>query len=82
MNKAKRVLELGMYTGYSALACAEVLLEDGEVVTCEMEPYLENIAKEFFANSPHGKKINIRIGRTMFALHMLNVFYNKSKAKQ
>ena len=73
MNKAKRVLELGMYTGYSALACAEMLPEDGEVVTCEMEPYLENIAKGFFANSPHGKKINIRIGKAMFALHMLKV---------
>ena len=69
MNKAKRVLELGMYTGYSALACAEVLPEDGEVVTCEMEPYLENIAKGFFANSPHGKKINIRIGKTVCLLY-------------
>lgn len=62
MQKAKRVLELGMYTGYSALACSEVLPEDGEVVTCEVDPYLEGVAKEFFAKSPHGRKIQIRLG--------------------
>ena len=67
MNRAKRVLELGMYTGYSALSCAEVLPDDGEVVSCEIDPYLEKIAKGLFAKSPHGQKIKIRIG--MFILN-------------
>ena len=62
MQKAKRVLEIGMYTGYSALASAEALPEDGEVVTCEVDPYLEEFAKRSFARSPHGKKIKIRLG--------------------
>lgn len=62
MTKAKRVLEIGMFTGYAALACAEALPEDGAVVTCEFDPYLEGVAREFFSRSPHGKKIDIRIG--------------------
>ena len=66
MSKAKRVLELGMYTGYSALACAEILPDNGEVVTCEINPYLENMAKGLFENSPHGRKISIRIGTLVF----------------
>ena len=55
-----------MFTGYSALACAEVLPEDGEVVTCEFDPYLENVARNFFNRSPHGKKIDIRLGKIIY----------------
>ena len=61
--KAKRILEIGMFTGYAALACAEVLPEDGEVITCEFDPYLEAVARSFFDRSPHGKKIAMRIGK-------------------
>ena len=71
MQKAKRVLELGMYTGYSALACAEVLPEDGEVVTCEVDPYLEGVAKGFFEKSPHGRKIQIRLGTNIPSGHLV-----------
>ena len=56
------MLELGMYTGYGALAFAEAIPEDGVVVTCEIDPYLESFAKDLFSKSPHGKKIQIRIG--------------------
>ena len=62
ISKAKRILEVGMFTGYSALACAEVLPEDGEVITCEFDPYLEDVARGFFNRSPHGKKIAMKIG--------------------
>lgn len=64
MTGAKRVLEIGMFTGYAALACAEVLPEDGTVTSCELDPFLEKIAKEFFSRSPHGKKITVKIGKT------------------
>jgi len=57
ITDAKRVLEFGTYTGYSALAMAENLPEDGEVVTLERDPRIQNIAKGFWERSPHGTKI-------------------------
>ncbi|WAQ94910.1 MDMC-like protein [Mya arenaria] len=71
MSKAKRVLEVGMFTGYAALACAEVLPENGEVVTCEIDPFLETLAKSFFEKSPHGKKINVKVGPAKDTLEAL-----------
>ncbi|KAL3891025.1 hypothetical protein ACJMK2_003289 [Sinanodonta woodiana] len=76
MSNAKRVLELGMYTGYSALACAEALPDDGEVITCEFDPYLENIVKESTSKSVHGRKISIRIGP---ALETINKLANENQ---
>jgi caffeoyl-CoA O-methyltransferase len=63
MSKAKKVLEVGTFTGYAALACAEVLPEDGTVTTLEYDPFLEDMIKEFFSKSPHGNKITVRIGK-------------------
>ncbi|XP_067660899.1 O-methyltransferase MdmC-like [Haliotis asinina] len=62
MQKATRVLEIGMFTGYVAMAMAEALPEDGVVVTCELEPYLVATAKETFRGLPCGEKIDIRQG--------------------
>jgi len=62
MTGAKRVLEIGMFTGYSALCMAEGLPEGGTLVTCDIDPVAEAIAKSFFSRSPHGKKIDVRIG--------------------
>jgi len=59
---AKRVLEVGMFTGYSALCMAEALPEGGELITCDVDPAAEAIARPFFERSPHGKKIQIRMG--------------------
>ena len=38
MTQAKRILEVGMFTGYSALSFAEALPADGSIITCELEP--------------------------------------------
>lgn len=62
MSNAKTVLEIGTFTGYAALAMAEVLPDDGTVTTCEIDPFLEPLASEMFAKSPHGRKITIRLG--------------------
>jgi caffeoyl-CoA O-methyltransferase len=59
---ARRVLELGMFTGYSALSMAAGLPDDGELITCDVNPDVEAVARRFFARSPHGKKIHIRMG--------------------
>ena len=58
----KRVLEIGMFTGYSALCFAEALPDDGTVLTCEIDEESASLARRFFARSPYGNKITIRMG--------------------
>lgn len=60
--QAERILEIGMFTGYSALCFAEALPEKGRVVTCEVDEASAAVARRFFAQSPHGRKIEIRMG--------------------
>lgn len=62
MMNAKRVLEVGTYTGYSALAMAEALAEDARVVTCDIDPVNTEVARKAWAGSPHGSKIELRLG--------------------
>jgi len=62
LTAAKRVLEIGMFTGYSALAMAEALPEDGQLITCDVNPGTSEIARRYFASSPHGYKIEIKLG--------------------
>ena len=65
---ARRILEIGMYTGYSALAWAEALPKDGRVVTCDINAESAEIAKRYFAESPHGHKIEIKLGPALESL--------------
>ena len=58
---AIRILEIGMFTGYSALAMAEVLPDDGELITIDIEPKRKQIAQSFFDRSPHKNKLKIVI---------------------
>jgi caffeoyl-CoA O-methyltransferase len=69
--RARRVLEIGMFTGYSALMMAEGLPDDGELVTCDVDPEAESIARRYFAQSPHGKKIHVRMGSALQTLQTL-----------
>jgi len=62
LSGAKSILELGMFTGYSALMMAEALPDDGRLITCEIDSKAEAIARRYFAESPHGDKITIRMG--------------------
>ncbi|MCI0485283.1 MAG: class I SAM-dependent methyltransferase [Blastocatellia bacterium] len=62
LTGARRVLELGMFTGYSALMMAEGLPPDGHLITCDVNPKAEAIARRYFAESPHGHKIEVRMG--------------------
>lgn len=68
---AKRVLEIGMFTGYSALMMAEGLPQGGELITCEINPKAEEVARRYFAKSPHGKKIKIRMGPALQTIESL-----------
>ena len=61
-TNAKKILEIGMFTGYSALKMAEVLPNDGKIDTCELGENHIKTAKHFFSKSKHGKKIKIHSG--------------------
>ena len=71
LSRAKRVLEIGMFTGYSGLMMAEGLPDDGELITCDVDPKAEAMAKRYFAQSPHGKKIHIRMGPALETIKKL-----------
>jgi caffeoyl-CoA O-methyltransferase len=71
MTKAKKVLEVGMFTGYSALAMAEALPLDGELVACEIDPYTAEFAQAAFRESPHGAKIRTEVGTALETLQKL-----------
>jgi len=62
MLKAKRVLEVGMFTGYGTLTIAESLPDDGKIISFEIDPFLKKFSEPIFASSPHGHKIDVRIG--------------------
>ena len=51
-----------MFTGYSALCFAEALPADGTVLTCEVDEESAALARRYFARSPIGKKIEVRMG--------------------
>jgi len=68
---AKRVLEVGMFTGYSALCFAEALPADGTILTCEIDDESAALARTYFARSPHGRKIEIRMGPALDTMRAL-----------
>ena len=65
MTGARRVLEIGTFTGYSALAMAAGLGDDGVLHTIEVDDELESFARSFFDRSPHGSKIRLHIGSAL-----------------
>ena len=72
LSNIKSILEIGMFTGYSALKMAEALPKDGQIYTCEIaENHIQN-AKTFFNQSEHGYKIKILEGDALKSINTLN----------
>ncbi|MCX4028769.1 class I SAM-dependent methyltransferase [Endozoicomonas sp. SM1973] len=71
LSQTKTVLEIGMFTGYSALSIAEALPEDGKVICCETNPRAIEFAQSFFDRSPHGHKIEVRFGKALDTINTL-----------
>ena len=69
---AKRILEIGTFAGYSALSMAEALPEEGELVTCEIDPEAIIFAKKYFNLSPNGKKITLMEGSALESLRKIS----------
>lgn len=65
MLRPKSVLEIGTFTGYSALSMAAGLEADATIDTVEVDDELEPMAQEFFDRSEHGSKIKLHIGSAL-----------------
>ena len=66
--RAKRIVEVGTFTGYSALQMAEALSKDGEIHTCELMEKHAKTAQSFFDRSDYGNKITIHKGSALNSL--------------
>ncbi len=71
LSRAKKVLEIGTFTGYSALAMAEGLPAGGSLVTLDIDPINTMIARKFWRLHPAGRKIKLQIGPALDALKRL-----------
>ena len=88
LSGAKRGFEIGTFTGYSALTVAEAMGEGGKVVTCDIDPVATAVAKEFFAKSGFGDRIELRMGDALETIEKLRpdemfdfVFIDADKAR-
>jgi caffeoyl-CoA O-methyltransferase len=71
LTGARLVLEIGTFTGYSALMMAAGLPDDGRLITCEVDPKAAEITRRYFAESPHGSKIELRMGPALETINTL-----------
>lgn len=65
MIRPKRILEIGTFTGYSALCLAKGLTEDGQLHTIELRKEEATVAKNFFSRSAHSSKIILHEGSAL-----------------
>lgn len=77
MIAPEKALELGTFTGYSALCIAEALPEGGTLTTIEAHPELQDSILQAFSQSPFGNRINLIIGKALeVCAHMPDESFN------
>lgn len=72
LSSARQVLEIGTFTGYSALCMAQGLPPEGRLITCDIDPIETEPARKFWARSPHGAKIELRLAPALETLQALD----------
>jgi caffeoyl-CoA O-methyltransferase len=70
------VVEIGTFTGYSALAMAGGLPEGGRIVTCELSSERADFARSWFDRSPLGERIDLRVGPALDTVAALDGPYD------
>jgi len=70
-GRPKRVLEIGTFSGHSALSMAAALPEGGRIDACEIDPERAAFAQRFFDRSPHGSKITLHVGPAIETINHL-----------
>ncbi len=71
MTAPRLVLEIGTFSGYSALAMAGGLPPEGRIVTCELAPERAEFARGYFDRSPWGDRIEVRVGPALETVRAL-----------
>ncbi len=69
MLKPQNVLEIGTFTGYSALCIAEGAPDNSKIVTIEIDDEMENFIRKYFHESEYGHKIDLIIGDALELMH-------------
>jgi len=76
MMRPRRILEIGTFTGYSALSLARGLDDDAFIDTIEVDDELEDIAAKYFAESEYGSRIRQHIGSALDVVPRLGEVYD------
>lgn len=76
MLRPRHILEIGTYTGYSALCLAEGLTPDGRLDTIEINEELEDMILKYFQQSPKRNQINLIIGNALQLIPSIDVSYD------
>ena len=72
MIRPERILEIGTYTGYSAICLAEGLKPNGKLVTIDINEELASRVRGYFAESPYSHQIDYLLGDAMELIPALN----------
>ena len=70
-SQPKRVVEVGTFSGHSALAMAAALPDGGRIDACEIDPERAAFAQRYFDRSPHGSTITLHVGQALETLEGL-----------
>jgi caffeoyl-CoA O-methyltransferase len=76
ISQAKRILEIGTFTGYSALSMAEGLPEEGQIISLDINPKHIAMASQFIHRSPYDKKIRIVEGPALDSIAKLDGYFD------